>query len=108
MENYLALLYLDFRIIDSGTRLVIMEVQDGVCEALSTWKMLSRAQLPSHSFIIMCYYPSKCSLRILKIPKNGLEEYFPSSKPSSQTKTLSHIQYFFFLRSPGANICEGN
>lgn len=43
MENYLALLYLDFPIIDSGIRLVIMEVQDGVCEALSTWKMLSGA-----------------------------------------------------------------
>lgn len=43
MENYLDLLYLNFRIIDSGTRLVIIDVQDGVCEALSTWKMLSRA-----------------------------------------------------------------
>lgn len=25
------------------------------------------------------HHPSKCSLRILKITKNGLEEYFPSS-----------------------------
>lgn len=56
--------------------------------------------------IVMCYYPSKCGLWILKITKNGLDEYFHFSKPPSQT--LSHDQYFFFLRTPGVNICEGN
>lgn len=59
MENYLTILCLGFLINDSGIRVVIMEIQDDVCEALRTWKMRSYSLAAIIVPTVMCYYPSK-------------------------------------------------